>query len=60
MTKSRGAPEADVPAAAHEPVDAELEAEEEEEEDEPDLRDEVGHLRGLHQPDEAPARSARG
>ena len=48
-----GAAEPDVPAAAHEPLDAELEAEEEEEEDEPDLGDEVGHLGGLHELDEA-------
>ena len=42
-----GAAEADVAAAANEPVDAELETEEEEQEDEPDLRHEVGHLRRL-------------
>ena len=45
--------EPDVPAAADEPLDAELEAEEEEEEDEPDLGDEVRHLGGLHELDEA-------
>ena len=42
----------DVPAAADEPVDAELEPEEEEEEDEPDLSDELRHLGGLHEADE--------
>jgi hypothetical protein len=45
-------PEADMAAAADEPVDAELEAEEEEQEDQPDLGHEVGHLRGLDQLDE--------
>ena len=39
----------EVPAGAREPRQRELEAEEEEQEDDPELGDEVRHLRGLNQ-----------
>ena len=48
----RRAAQADVPAAPHEPLEAELEAEEEQQEDEPDLGDEVRHLRRLDELDD--------
>ena len=44
-----GAAEADVPSAAQQAVDRELEAEEEEQEDDPELRDERRHLGWLDQ-----------